>query len=351
MNQRKTVLLTGASGVLGSALLPLLTRHRVIALVHSTDVPAEQVRGDLAAARLGLDDATYRWLTDIVDTVVHCGATTDFGAGAEATAELNTRGTQRVVEFARQAGAELLYVSTAFVARTDLTRHVAGRAQGEATAVPDHYLDSKRAAEELVRACGLPYTIARPSVIIGDRQTGFVPRFQGLHSIVTALLKGSVPLLPLDPSARADVIPRDDAARALAALLERPFSGAEHWLTTGAAAPTASEVVGACRARAAAHGMAMPTPRLVDPDMVDRLVRPVFIDPLPPAARRRFDDMLAMTALFATAAPLPCTLGSLAGGPGALTAEQVRSAVDASIDHLIQVRNLARSRAPEGAAA
>lgn len=350
MNQRKTVLLTGASGVLGSALLPLLGHHRVIALIHRSHVPAEQVRGDLAAPRLGVDDATYHWLADIVDTVVHCGATTDFGAGAQATAELNTRGTERVVEFASRAGARLLYVSTAFVARTELTRQVAGRAQGEATAVPDHYLDSKRAAEELVRSSGLPYTIARPSVIIGDRETGFIPRFQGLHSIVTALLKGSVPLLPLDPSARADIIPRDVAAQALAALLDQPFSGAEHWLTSGDAAPAASDVVAACRARAEVFGIPMPTPRLVDPDMVDRLVRPVFIDPLPPAARRRFDDMLAMTALFDTADPLPCSLGTLAGGPGALTAEQVRSAVDVSIDHLVHTKNLARSRTPEGAA-
>lgn len=351
MNKRKTVLLTGASGVLGSALLPLLGRHRVIALIHASHVPAEQVRGDLAAPRLGVDDATYQWLTDIVDTVVHCGATTDFGAGAQATEELNTRGTERVIEFAGRAGAELLYVSTAFVARTDLTRQTAGRAQGEATAVPDHYLDSKRAAEQRVRTSGLPYTIARPSVVIGDRATGFIPRFQGLHGIVTALLKGTLPLLPLDPSARADVIPRDTAAQALAALVDLPFAGAEHWLTAGEAAPTAGEVVQACQDRAEAFGIPMPRPRLVDPDMVDRLVRPVFIDPLPPAARRRFDDMLAMTALFDTAAPLPCTLGDVPGGPGPLTADEVRDAVNASIDHLAYARNLVRTRTPEGVAA
>jgi hypothetical protein len=59
------------------------------------------------------------------------------------------------------------------------------------------------------------------------------------------------------------------------------------------------------------RGLAIPLPRLVPPDMVDRLIRPVFIDPLPRQARRRFDDLLAMSALFAGAEPFPSSLTGL----------------------------------------
>ncbi|MGW5680031.1 SDR family oxidoreductase, partial [Streptomyces sp. NPDC003860] len=119
-----TVLLTGASGVVGTALLAELTHCHVIALVHRTPCPGadESVVGDLTGARFALDPAAYARLAARVDVVVHCAAITSFAAGPAATHRLNEAGTREVLRFTEEAGAVLHHVSTAFVARRELTR-------------------------------------------------------------------------------------------------------------------------------------------------------------------------------------------------------------------------------------
>jgi hypothetical protein len=88
-------------------------------------------------------------------------------------------------------------------------------------------------------------------------------------------------------------------------------------------------------------GLSTKAPRLVDFDMVDRLIRPVFIDPLPVDQRRRFDDLLAMTALFSTATPFESTLDAI---PGVTAPDiiDVEWAFVASIRHYALVKNLQR---------
>jgi nucleoside-diphosphate-sugar epimerase len=331
---RPGLLVTGATGVLGSALLPLLGGHDVVALTHRADVPGcavRTVRGDLTRPRLGLDDATYRELVARTTTVVHSAAVTDFGAGEAATSALNVGGTERVLDLAAEAGARVLYVSTAFVARAELTTEARGDSTWEAEASPEPYLASKRRAESLVAGSGLRTTIARPSVIIGDSRTGAVSRWQGLHWVIRGLLRNQVPILPVQPDARVDVVPVDVAARGLAALLGDGVPDGEYWLTSGQAALPATTLVDTCLRAAEALGLPADPPRFVTRDMVQRLFRPVFIDPLPARDRRRFDELMAMAALFDGAPVLPTSLGAIPGGPPALTTGCVDAAVAATV--------------------
>lgn len=115
----KTVLLTGASGVIGTALMPELACHRVIVLTHhrAPRMHAEQVHGDLTKPGLGLDGDTYHMLVKRVDTVIHCAAITAFAADESATVDLNIHGTENILRFAADADTVLHYVSSAFVAR------------------------------------------------------------------------------------------------------------------------------------------------------------------------------------------------------------------------------------------
>ena len=88
MPDRPGLLVTGATGVLGSALLPLLGEHDVVALTHHTDAGGVRtVRGDLTRPRLGLDDAAYGELVARTTTVVHSAAVTS-RPGRSGTAEL-----------------------------------------------------------------------------------------------------------------------------------------------------------------------------------------------------------------------------------------------------------------------
>jgi nucleoside-diphosphate-sugar epimerase len=339
--REKTILLTGASGVVGTALIPELARHRVIALTHRRTPSAEirKVRGDLTQFRLGMDPDVYDNLAEQVDTVIHAAAITDFTVGAEATSALNLAGTANILRFAEDANASLHYISTAFVDRTDLTRD----SLGAAAANPADYLNSKRAAEQLVRDSRVPATIVRPSVVIGDSATGEIARFQGLHTLAWSVLKNNLPMLPLDPTDRIDFIPQDILARAIAGLVEGGITSGEHWVTAGEAALTTRQMIDVGVTAGRELGIDIVAPRFVAPEMVDRLIRPVFVEPLPERARRQFDDLLATTALFTNTKTFPSTVDRILGVP-AITSEELAEALVTSTSYLARTRGLVRSK-------
>ena len=91
-------------------------------------------------------------------------------------------------------------------------------------------------------------------------------------------------------------------------------------------------------------GIDVTAPRLVAPDMVDRLIRPVFIDPLPKQARRQFDDLMAMAALFSGAEAFPTSFGELPFGARSIelpSGEWFESAFRASAIHLAHAKGIA----------
>src|ERR1700689_3686607 len=116
-----TALLTGASGVVGRALLRRLRDLDVVCLVHRSPLSGPNVTtvpGDISKPNLGLAGYQYKDLAAKVDAVIHSAGVTDFnrtGGRLEAT---NVAGTQHVAAFAAQADAVLYHVSTAFVDTT-----------------------------------------------------------------------------------------------------------------------------------------------------------------------------------------------------------------------------------------
>jgi uncharacterized protein YbjT (DUF2867 family) len=123
------ILVTGATSSLGRPLLPAL-----VAAGHDV-VPA----GRRAGFRLDLTREIT--LPDGVDVVIHLASATKGGDSAEVDVE----GTRRLVAAAERAGVRhLLYVSIVGVDR-----------------VPMKYFRHKLAAERIVAARGVPYTIFR----------------------------------------------------------------------------------------------------------------------------------------------------------------------------------------------
>lgn len=324
-----TVLLTGASGVVGQALLERLAGCPVICLVHRRAVDGHRmttVRGDLALPHFGLDRAVYDDLAARVDVVVHCAAITAFSADPGRTNALNVRGTENVLAFARRAKAALQHVSTAFVTRQDLTR------DGYGSARPEVYLDSKRLAEQAIVDSGTAANIIRPSVVIGDSVTGRIAQFQGLHAIAGALLGKALPMLPLEPDTKIDFVPQNVVANVIAGLLRAGTTGGEYWVTGGEAAPTAARMVELAMSLGRSAGLELDKPRFVSPDMIERLIRPVFLAALSKPQQRRFDDMLAMTALFQTTKPFTSDYGHVPG-VRPLTTGNLEDAFTASMRH------------------
>lgn len=296
------ILLTGASGVVGQALLPHLRGHRVICLTHSGAITGLRcLTGDISAPQFGLSNLEYGQLAAHVTTIIHAAAITDFTrAGLENT---NVDGTRHVVELAGRSGAHLVHVSTAFVN------------SGVGSANPSvRYAASKRRAEEIVSGSGIPVTIARPSVIIGDSVTGRISRYQGVYKFAGAVLAGHVPIAPVIPGWRLDMVPQDIVAACLARLVEDRRPGQIVWLTSGTraltlAAASALLVDLAHRAGRPVHG-----PRFVDPDMYHRLIVPALLPALPPATRVHLTRIMSdLFDYMSQNEPFPTSIPELLG--------------------------------------
>jgi len=283
---RRTVLLTGASGVVGRALLPRLGDLDVVCLVHRSPVCAPNVTtvlGDIAKPMLGLAEQAYAELAARVDAVIHCAAITDFSRADGSTEATNIAGTEHVAAFAAAADAVLYHVSTAFVHTT------ADGARGR-TAIG--YASSKSAAEDLVQSSGVRHVILRPSVVIGDSVTGEIAAFQGLHAVVAGMFAGMVPIIPFDPAWPIDFVPADVVADAIACVVENRVSEGEFWISAGDKALRLDEGVAVVVEFARSVGVSIDVPRFVPPDMFDRLIGPVFLDALPAKIRRNVMRML-----------------------------------------------------------
>ena len=121
-----TVLVTGGTGVIGRPLVAaLLNRGRKV-LVLSRKFPQEStlfdhpacsyLSGDVSLPMFGLDPGNYSALVDQVETIFHLAARTDFKGGRlEDYVPVNIDGVRQVYTLAKDSGAALHHVSTAFV--------------------------------------------------------------------------------------------------------------------------------------------------------------------------------------------------------------------------------------------
>ena len=304
---RRTVLLTGASGVVGRALLARLGDFDVVCLVHRSPVSGPNVttvRGDVAEPRFGLAEPAYAALAARVDAVIHCAAVTEFNRTDGSLEATNVAGTEHVAAFAAAAEAVLYHVSTAFVDTT---------ADGDRGRTALGYASSKAAAEEVVRSSGVPHVILRPSVVIGDSVTGEIAAFQGLHQVAAGLFAGIVPMIPFDPSWPIDFVPADVVADAIACVVESRVSQGEFWLSAGETALSLEEGFAVAVELARDLGVRVDVPRFVPPEMFDRLIGPVFLEALPDKIRRNVLRMLEFfTVYLQSGETKPSSLDTLA---------------------------------------
>ncbi|MBE3044105.1 thioester reductase domain-containing protein [Candidatus Bathyarchaeota archaeon] len=210
-----TVLLTGATGFLGSYILrELLERnHRVIAHVRAKDAPAglerietiskaygiwsddfasrlSVVTGDIAKPNLGLGESDWARLADEVDVVIHNGAQVNWMLPYSSMRAANTLSTADCVALASKGKAKkLAFVSSTSTLDTDHYVQLAKESvaaggtgvqedddmEGSRKGLGTGYGQSKWASEYLVREAGrrgLAGTVVRPGYVAGDPVRG-----------------------------------------------------------------------------------------------------------------------------------------------------------------------------------
>jgi thioester reductase-like protein len=180
------------------------------------------VVGDIALDRLGLDPGAARRLQDGVTGAWHLAAVYDLAVSREVGQRVNVLGTRRVVEFLSGARRldRLHYVSTAYVS---------GAASGVfretdldvGQSFKNHYEETKFLAEVEVAGSGLPATVYRPAIVVGDSRTGETAKFDGPYFTLAAMARAPSPGLFLRiGSGRhpANIVPVDFVVEAMARL-------------------------------------------------------------------------------------------------------------------------------------
>jgi nucleoside-diphosphate-sugar epimerase len=327
------ILLTGPTGVVGEVLWPRLDPERLVCLTHSTELAGADprvrvLRGDVGKPRLGLDEDTYARLADELSVIVNSAAMTRFDARREDVFAVNVEGARHVCQLAADAGARLVQVSTAFYA--------AKVAESGRAVTPKPYIDSKLAGEQVVRESGVDFHIARPSLVIGSVEGGEAARMQGYHFFVRELLRGNLPLIPVSDEAVIDFVSADLVADVVAAMAERRPPGEESWITAGPDAWYVPNWVSATIARARELGREVEEPRIVAPDVVDRLLRPVFFAELPRRTVRRFDQISGFSAALVSERPFPSSLAELERHYGREFPLELERTFRASTDFLVE---------------
>lgn len=263
-----TVLMTGFPGFLGSALLPrLLSRRpgstmRCVVQDRHLDIARERlaaieqthpdiaghtelVVGDITVAGLGLGADVAR----DIDEVWHLAAVYDLAVGLEIAQQVNVDGTANVIAFCQGLGGlrRLHYVSTCYVS---------GRYDGEfgeedldvGQKFYNHYESTKFEAEKLVRAAmadGLPATIYRPGIVVGDSVTGETQKYDGPYFVAAFLRRQRLPIAVLpavDETVRTSLVPRDFVIAAMDELSVHEATVGRTYALTDPEPPTAAEV-------------------------------------------------------------------------------------------------------------
>ncbi|MEU6483261.1 thioester reductase domain-containing protein [Streptomyces sp. NPDC046887] len=246
------VLLTGATGFLGSFLLrDLLARGlTVTCLVRAADPEAGLARlrttlggyevldgvdlsrvrvvtGDVTRPRLGIGEAEYAELTARIGAVYHSAAKVNFLTLYKWLRKPTVDATHEVLRLARDARATLHHVSTTGI--FEPKEHETPRGESDPTGPPESlslgYTKSKWVAEQLVREAGrrgVPLTIHRPGQVWGDSTTGACQP----NDFVWRFIKGSIQagVYPRRFGLDMNMVPVDYVSAAIVAASRDPRS-------------------------------------------------------------------------------------------------------------------------------
>jgi thioester reductase-like protein len=238
------------------------------------------VRGDVTLPHLGIDERQRDQLAEEVTEVVHSAASVSFSLPLDKARAINVEGTRGVLELAelcaeRGGGLRRVsHVSTAYVAGT----HIGPFYEDDLDRgqhFNNSYELSKWEAEKLVRerAQQLPITIFRPSIVVGESDSGWTPAFNVVYGPLRAYSRGSLGAVPGRRSAPADVVPVDYVADSIFELSARPEAmGRTYALAAGPEASTVGELID-MSARAFDRRRAL----ALKPKLYRRIVHPVLL--------------------------------------------------------------------------
>lgn len=304
----KSVFLTGATGTIGSAVLPRLLadpQTRVTLLIRAADDTAlhgrleelcsfwgmapgdpqrariDTLRGDIALPGFGLGAGGLERLAATTTHVIHCAASVKLNMSLEEARRTAVAPTRTMLELGRLAAR------AGGLHKIDLVSTVGvwGRTPGlmperPLPAVRDFhntYEAAKSEAERVVwdEGQGLPITVHRPSMVVGETGTGRVIHFQVFYHLCE-FLSGvrTFGVMPTLGHTRLDTVPVDWVADAICWASTTPGTAGRilHLCSGPDSAIALTDLQARVRQAWQAAGRPVPRLRTVDRRLLERLV-------------------------------------------------------------------------------
>ncbi len=269
------ILVTGAAGLLGGEVCKRLlgAGHAVTGLVHRNPtvcgndgqaLEMDTLAGDVSAPRFGWDADRFAEVAAAHDLLIHCAATVRFDLAEEAYRAVNVDGVAHALALADAGGMDFLHISTAYVCGVRNGTIDVHDPLTE-TGFANGYEASKAAGERLVRASTVRWAIARPSIVVGDYETGAIRQFDTTYAAFKLIAEGRVRQMPAREDGTLDFVPLDHVAEGIVTIanrMEDAASGTYH-LVSGQPLPVTAF------ARAIGSYPQFHAPRLVKPEDFD----------------------------------------------------------------------------------
>ncbi len=251
MNNSRSVFLTGITGALGreiltevltttgDALYVLVRRKQRLShwdrmrkilssagLERHLGTRVHVMEGDVTLPHLGLGEDDLGILQKEISHFYHIAALTTLNGSEADCRRINVGGTENVltlVKNLRQHGKlkRFFYFSTAYVAGSLQNYRSKENELPEKPAFANFYESTKYEAEKKVRQVqqeGVPATIFRPSIVVGDSRTGEVSEFNVIYPFIKMFAHGMLSILPARPENAFNIVPIDFVVKASLAI-------------------------------------------------------------------------------------------------------------------------------------
>ena len=245
MSFAQTTFLTGFPGFIAERLVARLARPdvqffllvqpelvekamgSVERIAEDTATPLESfalIEGDITAEDLGIAADDLESIRDETTDVFHLAAVYDLAVDKDIAYRVNLEGTKNVNEFCKRLPhlQRYNYISTCYVAGKRTGQILETELEHD-TGFRNYYEETKYLAEKEVEALKitLPTTIYRPSVVVGDSETGETAKYDGIYYLIHYLRK-SPNLLRMvnvgNKDVRLNLVPVDFVVDAIAEL-------------------------------------------------------------------------------------------------------------------------------------